>query len=84
MRCIAYDSTTISKCVYGNLSLLGTRHQGGAICAGSSDLCCSKGRNQRGSEHSHCVYMSRLYRVESGRRDGAFATTGATRIILAM
>lgn len=57
MRCVAYDSTTIAKCIHRDFSLLGTRHQGSAICAGSSDLCCGKGRNQRGSEHRHCVYV---------------------------
>lgn len=55
MRYVAYNSTTITKRIHRDFSLLSTRHQGSAIGAGSSDLCCSKGRNQCGSEHRHGI-----------------------------
>lgn len=55
MRFVAYNSTTITKGIHRDFSLLSTRHQGSAIGAGSGDLCCSKGRNQCGSEHRHGV-----------------------------
>lgn len=49
MRCVAYNSTTITKSIDGDFSLLGTRHQVSAIGARSSDLCCGKGRNKGGA-----------------------------------